>query len=119
MRHEGKIEVAVAIDFIDRHQRALFHLARHHGVGAGARKHQAKRDAGLSHQRGFFIREAFSSKEALSSIEASSSSYSSSRRISHRKTINLSPNLLVANWRYALRAFCAAPAQKRGRRLID
>jgi len=79
MRHEGKIEVAVAIDFIDRHQRALFHLASHHGVGAGARKHQAKRDAGLLHQRGFFIREAFSSRGAVIK-EASSSSHSFARR---------------------------------------
>ena len=49
MRREYEIERIALIDFVDRHQRALAHLARHHGVGARLGKHEAERDGRLFH----------------------------------------------------------------------
>jgi hypothetical protein len=41
------------------------------------------------------------------------------RRLVAGSSCNLSRDLSLANCRYALRAFCAARAQKSGQRLID
>jgi len=51
MRSKAEIELLALIDLIDRHQRALLHLARHHGVGAGSGKNETERDRRLGHRR--------------------------------------------------------------------
>src|SRR5579863_7413536 len=50
-RCEGKIERIARIDFIDRHQCALAHFARHHGVWARLGKYQAERDRRFLHRQ--------------------------------------------------------------------
>jgi hypothetical protein len=50
MRYECEIESIVLIDFVDRHQRALQHLARHHCVRSRSGKYEAERDGRLCHE---------------------------------------------------------------------
>jgi len=69
MRHKREIELIAVIDFVDRHQRALAHLASHHCVWFRLGKYEAERDGRLSHGE---AREF-------------------SRQLSHRKQVDLSP----------------------------
>src|SRR5262249_29726124 len=62
MRREREIELAAAVDLVDRHQRALLHLLRHHGVGARSGKHEAERDRRLCHLRSSIARASISSQ---------------------------------------------------------
>ena len=52
VRRKAEIELLALIDLIDRHQRALLHLARHHGVGAGSGKDETEWDRRLGHRQG-------------------------------------------------------------------
>ena len=49
VRRECEIELIAMIDFVDRHQRALAHLAGHHGVRSRLGKYEAERDGRLGH----------------------------------------------------------------------
>src|SRR6266581_8663793 len=49
VRSECEIELFALIDFVDRHQRALAHLAGHHGVRSRSGKYEAERDGWLGH----------------------------------------------------------------------
>jgi hypothetical protein len=69
---EYEIELVARVDFVDRHQRALLHLARHHGVRSRLGKYQTERDGRLSHE----------ATQALCG------------RLSHRKYIDLSPCII-------------------------
>jgi hypothetical protein len=51
MGFENEIELVTLVDFVDRHQRAFLHLARHHGVRSRLGKYKAERDGRLVHQR--------------------------------------------------------------------
>jgi hypothetical protein len=50
VRRECEIELIAMIDFVDRHQRALAHLAGHHGVRSRLGKYEAERDGRLGHE---------------------------------------------------------------------
>ena len=50
VRRECEIELVALIDFVDRHQRALAHLAGHHGVRSRLGKYEAERDGWLGHE---------------------------------------------------------------------
>jgi hypothetical protein len=69
---ESEIELIALIDFVDRHQRTLAHLACHHGVRSRSGKYQAERDGRLVHD------------EARGAV----------RQLSHRKNVDLSPCII-------------------------
>ena len=50
VRRECEIERIALIDFVDRHQRALAHLAGHHGVRSRLGKYETERDGRLGHE---------------------------------------------------------------------
>src|SRR3979490_2055924 len=68
-RRESESKLVAPIDFVDRHQRALAHLARHHGVGSRLGKYEAERDCWFFHQEARKLR----------------------RQSSHRKKTDMSP----------------------------
>ena len=72
IRHKREIELIAVIDFVDRHQRALAHLAGHHGVRSRLGEYQTKRDGRLVHQ----------------------GSPGAVRQLSDRKTVDLSPCII-------------------------
>src|SRR6202035_1411110 len=84
-RCESEIKLLAPIDFVDCHQRALAHLARHHGVRSRLGKYEAERDCWLFHQKARKLR----------------------RRSSHRKKTGMSPCIFKPP-----RVICAAPHKK-------
>ena len=52
MRGKNEIEVGAPIDLVNRHQRALLHLSRHHGIRPRSRKNEAERNGRLGHRKG-------------------------------------------------------------------
>src|ERR1700716_1012441 len=50
MGDESEIERVALIDFVDRHHRALQHLARHHRVRSRLGKYETERDGWLLHK---------------------------------------------------------------------
>ena len=51
MRGEREIELVALIDLVDRHQRAFFHLPRHHGIGPGSRENETEGNGRLGHRK--------------------------------------------------------------------
>ena len=58
MRGESEVECIALIDLVDRHRRALEHLAGHHFVGARSGKYQTKRDGRFFHAKARDVQEA-------------------------------------------------------------
>src|SRR5690349_22084376 len=64
VRSEGEVELLALVDFVDRHQGALLHLAPHHGVGARSGKYEAERNGWLCHRRARYLPLVISSQVA-------------------------------------------------------